>query len=211
MVGEHDRLGPLQVRVPRHRRLHRLGGARQERLLGAAEAGHRLRDRGLHVETLVERDLVVARAPGVELAADLAHELDEPPLHVGVNVLELRAEGERPRGQLLAHRLQTLHQRVGLRRADEPCARERPRPGDAAHDVVRPEPLVEGERAGEAFGGGIGGLGEPPAPRLAHGNSAAMSSMMRWVMRERAVRSCPSASKRRGGPKRTASGWRRGM
>src|SRR6185503_3060036 len=98
-----------------------------------------------------------------------------------------------------------------LGRGDQRGPRECVRPGDAARDVVGPEPLVEGERAREALGGGIGGLREASAPGLAHVSRAAMSSMTRCVMLERTLRPQPSAVKRRGEPKRTARGWRRGM
>ena len=188
VMGEDDRLRALQVRVARHRRVHRLRRSRQQRLLRAAQPGHRLGHDVLEVETLVQRDLVVARATGVELAADVPHQLDEPPLDVGVDVLQLGPEAEGAGVQLAAHRLQSLHQRVGLGGGEQAGAGQRARPRDAAGDVVGPQPLIERERAGEALGGGIGGLAEAPAPGLAHGSSAAMSSMIRCVMLERTRR-----------------------
>src|SRR5207245_11219868 len=91
--------------------------------------------------------------------------------------------------------------------AESPRPGQRPRPRDAARDVLRPEPPVERERAGEALGRGVGALREPAAPGLRHGSSAAMSAMMRAVTSRRVSRApAPFGEKPRGGPKRTATG-----
>ena len=230
VVAEDDRLGPLQVRVARQRCLHRLGRARGERLLHAAEAGPDARDHLAQVEPLVERDLVVPGAPGVQLSPDVADQLLETPLDVRVDVLELGPEREGARGQLVPNGLEPLHDRVALRRRQEAGLREGLCPRDAAGDVMRPETTVEGERSGEALGGRIGAPGEAPAPELLgrrcgggrglalsgprlHGNSAAMSSMIRRVTWSRTLRRplAPSSEKQRAGPNLTPSGTRRGM
>ena len=72
VVTEDDGLGALQMRVARQRRLDRLGGARDERLLHPPQTGPDACDHLSEIETLVDRDLIVARASGVQLAADLA-------------------------------------------------------------------------------------------------------------------------------------------
>jgi len=100
VVREQDRLGPLQVRIAGHRRVRRLARARDQGRLHGAQPIARAHDRVLEVHPLVERDLVVARAARVQLAADLADQLDEPPLDVRVDVLELGAERERAGLQL---------------------------------------------------------------------------------------------------------------
>src|SRR5436853_5885415 len=76
------------------------------------------------IEALVEGDLVVARPPRVELASHGPSQLDEPPLHVHVDVLELLAEGKAAALQLALHGFEPgfdLSQLAGL---DEPGALE---------------------------------------------------------------------------------------
>src|SRR6185503_5849068 len=95
MVREEDRLCSLEVRVARHGDVEAVRRALDERLLRMAQA---LAGRGqdlAEVEPLVQRDLIVARASRVELAAHGARQLDQPALDVRVNVLELGAKRER--------------------------------------------------------------------------------------------------------------------
>ncbi len=85
-MAEVHRLRTLQVRVAGHRPV--------EVLLGAAQqARHQLTDRSLrHARALarVQREvghhLVVARARGMQLAADRAHELGQAPLDRHVDI-----------------------------------------------------------------------------------------------------------------------------
>ena len=162
MVGQHDGLRALHVGVAGHGRVHGLGGARHQRPLHGPEHLAGARGHLLEVEPLVERDLVVARAPGVQLAADLAHQLEEPALDVHVDVLELGPEGERAALQLTPHRVQAGDDPIALGIGEQAGPRQRAGPRHAAHDVVRPQPLIERQRAGEARGGRIGGA-EPGA------------------------------------------------
>src|SRR5437667_386970 len=118
------------------------------------------------IETLVEGDLVVARASGMELAPHRAGDLDEPALDVHVNVFELAPEGEAPALQLGPHRFEPALDGRTLRGVDQPRPLESPRPRHAAADVVGPEPPVEGKRGGERLGGGIGARAEATAPGL---------------------------------------------
>src|SRR5262249_31735626 len=236
MVAEDDGLGALQMRVAGQRRLDRFGGARHERLLDAAQAHAYARHDLAQVQALVQGGLVVAGAPRVQLAADLADQLLKAPLDVGVDVLELEAEREGPGRQLVADRGEPPDDGVALGGGQEPGARERLGPRDAAGDVVRPESPVEGERSSELLGAWIGAGRETAAPELLrlrraarrsrtapwsralarprlHGRSAAMSSMIRRVTWTRAFRRArkPSPAKQRAGPKRPPIGTRRGM
>ncbi len=165
-MAQDDGLRALEVRVARQRRLDRLGGARDERFLDAPQAGTDPRDDLSEVQAFVDRDLVVAGAPGVQLAADLTDQLLKTPLDVHVDVLELRAVREGTRRQLVPDRGEPSHDRVALGGGQEPRPGEGLGPGDAPGDVVRPEPPIEGERPGEPLGGRIGALRESPAPEL---------------------------------------------
>ena len=163
VVAEDDGLGALQMRVARQRRVDRLGGARDERLLHAAQAGADARDDLAEIEPLVDRDLVVAGAAGVELAADLADQLLQPPLDIrcgcpraraGTGRCPPRARRGRPRARARSRR---APRRTGARPWRGPCAHAT-LPGD----VVRPEPPVERQGPGEPLGGGIGALVNRP-------------------------------------------------
>jgi hypothetical protein len=138
MVGQHDGLRALHVSVAGHRRVHRLGGTRHQGPLHGPEHLVGARGHVSEIESLVERDLVVARAPGVQLAADLAHQLQEPTLHVHVDVFELGPEGERAAGQLNPDGFQPGDDPVALGIGEQAGPRQRVGPRHAAHDVVGP-------------------------------------------------------------------------
>jgi len=73
-MTDGDGLRALQVCIARHRRV-RLGlGPVEHRAGEALDRFHRLPGRVLDVEPEGGRDLVVARAAGVDLAADLAQQ-----------------------------------------------------------------------------------------------------------------------------------------
>src|SRR6266403_531206 len=69
VMGEEHRLGALEVRVPGHRRLTVPFGLVQERRLHGLQRRVEVAEHVAEVEALVESDLVVARAPRVELPA----------------------------------------------------------------------------------------------------------------------------------------------
>ena len=235
VVGQQHRLGPLQVRVARHRRLAVPLGLRDERALHLDEARVHVVEDLSEIQALIQRDLVVAGAAGVELAAHRPHDLDEAPLHVHVDVLELAPERERAALQLPANPVEPRQQALQLRLGDQLGPRERARPCRAAGQVMGPQPPVEGQRRREGLGGRIGPFGEAPRPGLARGRagggheaparpaaaagavgtrrSAAISAMMRRVTSSRSVRAMgPRRARPKwiGSPNRTASGWRRG-
>ncbi len=237
VVGEEHGLGPLQVGVAGHGRLAMLLGLGEESRLHGDERGVEVAEHVAEIEALVKRDLIVARASGMELAAHRAGDLDEAALDVHVDVFELAPEGEAPALELGPHRLEPPLDGRALRGVDQARPLEGARPRRAAADVVRPEPAVEGKRGGEGLGGGIGARAEAAAPRLAGsrviaragheapasprrvsagrpaGSSAAMCPMMRRVISSRSA----WLARRRdwwkwsGGPKRTVRGRPRGM
>ena len=94
VMAEGDRLGGLQVREARHDRVGMLLGAIEE---SGDEAGQRLLrslQLFLHPEAEVERDLVVARAGGVQPAGGRTDQRRQPRLDVHVDVFELAREFE---------------------------------------------------------------------------------------------------------------------
>ena len=172
MVGEQHGLSALEMRVAGHGRgAVPLGLGEQSRLHAREPFIHVSQDVA-QIEALVEGDLVIARPPRVELAAHGPGQLDEPPLHVHVDVLELLAEGKAAALQLALHGFEPgfdLSQLAGL---DEPGALEGAGPGEAAANVLRPEPTVEGQGRGEGLGHRIRALREAAAPGLACARTA---------------------------------------
>ncbi len=94
----------------------------------------------------VGRDLVVARAGGVELAADRAGDLGHAPLDRHVDVLVALIEVEGVRGELGLDRVERLEQRVAVGVADDLPRGEHPRVGARLLDVVVPQAAVESKR-----------------------------------------------------------------
>ena len=143
MMAEGDGLRRLQVGEARHDGRGILLGAIDQRRLQVAQ--HRLQpvDRVAHPQPDIERDLVVARARGVQPAAGRADQLGEPRLDVEMDVLELGRELEAAGLDLLAHLLQpALDGTPVLRRQDSP-GDQHVGMGQRARDVLRVEPAVE--------------------------------------------------------------------
>ncbi len=113
-VAPGDRLGVLQVGVAGQGQVEGGGGAVGQGALHVAN-GLIQPVAGAHdPQPEVGRHLVVAAAAGVELAADRAGDLRQPPLDGRVDVLVIRRDGERAGGELGPHCLQPGQQRVAL-------------------------------------------------------------------------------------------------
>ena len=167
VMGEEDRLGPLQVRVAGHGDPEVLFRPADQRGLDFPEPPVHPPDHVPKVEPLVERDLVVSRAAGVKLPRDGPDFLREPLLDVRVDVFEVGPERERPGGQLLAHVIQPPENLGQFLLGQEASPLEGAGPRPAPLQIVGPEPAVECERSGEAFGERVGRAGEAPPPELA--------------------------------------------
>ncbi len=94
MVAEGHRLGDLEMGEAGH---HRIGfgfGTVEQRLLQVAH--HRVDpvDRSAHPQPQIGRDLVVARARGVQASRGRPDQFGEPRLDIDVNVLIRIAEGK---------------------------------------------------------------------------------------------------------------------
>jgi hypothetical protein len=129
----------------------------------AQELRHRLGeegDRPLGVvgdeQREVGRHLVVARAAGVELAADGAGDLGEPALHRHVDVLVGRLIGERVALELSLDGIESGEDLLELRGVEDAGAEQGLRVGPRPLDVVGGEPAVERQRGVELPEGRIG-------------------------------------------------------
>ena len=94
MMAERHRLRALQVREAGHhgRGMHQR--LLRQRLLIVAEQAMDVVDAVAHPEPEVGRDLIVARARGVQPPGRRANQLGEPALDIHVNVLKLALELE---------------------------------------------------------------------------------------------------------------------
>ena len=124
-----------------------LGGESVDRL---RERRHQHRSGGTAVEAKVKRDLVVARAAGVQGGAG-RRELGEPPLDGGVDVFVGLFEIELTGVELALYPPEAALDRGQLRLGQESCRGKAARMGDAPCDVERIELEVDLQRGREAL------------------------------------------------------------
>ena len=159
VVTERDRLGALQVGVagqpgaavlatPARRIRRRQADQQLARDLRAIGDEHRE----------VGRDLVVARAPGVDLAADPADDLGQAALDRHVDVLVGRLERELARLELGLDPVEAAEQLAELVVVEDAGRPQGPCVCPRLADVVRSQPPVEAQRRVELPEDGIGFL-----------------------------------------------------
>jgi len=95
------------------------------------------------VEPHVRRDLIVAAARRMQAPAGVADELDQPGLHVHVNVFERRIHLARLRGELVAHTVEPTRDGIRVRRGDQAACGQHAGVGLAATHVVIEQAVVE--------------------------------------------------------------------
>ena len=155
-MREIDGLRALEMRVARHRPVQvRLGDAHDHGLqvLQRLDRPQRVRA-GEHRH--VGRDLVVARAGGVQLAADGADDLGQPPLDRHVDVLVGIQEGELAGVELGRDAVEAAEQLVAVGVGDDAGGREHRRVRARLRDVVGREAPVEADRRVHRDEHGIG-------------------------------------------------------
>ena len=145
MVAERHRLRRLQMREARHH-----AGREGERLLGErrlqpGELPVEGVDRVARPEPHIGRDLVVARARGVEPPRRRADEVGEPLLDVHVDVFERPREREGAALDLGRDGLEPALDRGHILARQDPGGAEHRRMRQGAADVVGSKPLVEAD------------------------------------------------------------------
>jgi hypothetical protein len=114
VVRQVHGLRALEMRVARHRPVLVALGERDEHALQTLELLERLQRVRASEHRHVGRDLVVARARGVQLAADRPDDLRQPALDRHVDVLVVVAEAKRPPSISSRHPLEAPEQRVAV-------------------------------------------------------------------------------------------------
>ena len=116
IVGGQHRLGTLHVRVSRQDAILVVLGPADERALQVDQPRVDPVDRLADPKPQIGRDLVVAAAGSVQLAAHVAEPVDQCPLDVHVDVFQFDAELESSLLNFLADFARGLAQSAGIRR-----------------------------------------------------------------------------------------------
>ena len=142
-VPERHRLGVLHVGHARRGDVDVSAGLHRQRV---GERDHLTGDRPgriAQVQPKVGGHLVVAAAPGPQLAAQRAEPLEQAALERGVDVLVLDRRPESARRDVGFEAVERAEQLAQLVVGEQPRPREHPGVGPAARDVVRRQPPVE--------------------------------------------------------------------
>ena len=115
-------------------------------------------------EAQVGRDLVVARAGGVQAAGGRADHRGEPGLDVHVDIFEGAVEGEGALLDLGPHAAEALRDRVRVGPCHDPLLGQHGHMGDRALDVLGVEPAVEVDRGVDRLHHLVGRRLEAAAP-----------------------------------------------
>jgi len=166
VVGQADRLGRLKMRTPgQQRRLVLVGAFGQRRhqcLEFVLPVGKAAGDK----KPKIERHLVVAAAPGVQLAPGVADQFGQPAFDVHMHVFEFGPPDKGAGLDLGPDRLETVDDVLHLRGLQHALAAQHARVGLGAGDVLGVELPVEGYRLGEGLHQSAGLSAEAPAPEF---------------------------------------------
>ena len=169
VMAEGDRLRRLQMGEARH---HRAGVSFGLFGHGELEIGHLavdLVERVAHPQPHVGRDLVVARAGGVQAAGGEADLVLEVGLDVHVDVFERPREREGPALDLALDLFQAGDDRRDIFLRQDAGLGQHGRMRQRAADILAPELLVEIDGGIDLLHDGVGTCGETPTPHaIAH-------------------------------------------
>ena len=146
MVTERHRLARLEMGEAGHDGVGMLVGAGDQRILERVDPGERLVDRAAHPQLEVGRDLVVARAGGVEAARDRPDQLGQAVLDVHVDVFERGVLDQLAVGDLGGDLLQSGVDGAGVLGRDDALRGKHRGVRSARGDVFAPQSLVDGDR-----------------------------------------------------------------
>jgi hypothetical protein len=169
----------LEVRHARRGRFHQSGGLFGQRAHQVRKVGREAARVVAAVQAQVGGDLVVAAAPGAELAAEFAEAFDQAALERGVDVLVGDGAGEGAARDVLAETVQSGQHPLQFGVVEEPRAVQYARMGFRGLEVVRGQPPVEADRRVQGFEGGGGAAGEAAPPQFRHYSASALTRSFR--------------------------------
>ena len=176
LLAEGDGLRALQVGVARHDGI--LVGARL-RVQGRDDGQHERLQRGdlvFQIQPQVKRDLIVARAGGMQLFADVTDAAGELGLDEHVDVLGLHVELQRAGLQIREDPGQTANDLVGVRLRQDAAFGEHGGVGHGAGDVLLVHPAVNGDGGVESVGQRRSLRLRPARPKFVHSVSFLMKA-----------------------------------
>ena len=103
------------------------------------------------IQPQVERDLIVARTPGMQLAPGLANQRDQPALDREMDVFIGNVEFEDAALDLIFDTLESADDRTHFAGLEQADLREHLRMRDRSANIVPKKPPVERQRRGECF------------------------------------------------------------
>ena len=156
----------LQVGVAGHDHAEVVFGLFQQGALQAGDEGGDGLELVAQVEADVEGHLVVARACGVQLAADRADLFDQARFDVHVDVFEADLEVELAGFDFSQDLLESARDLLGVLGRDDRLPGKHPRVGHRSLDVVAVEALVEGDAGGKFLDESVGRCSEASCPGL---------------------------------------------
>ena len=161
----------------------------------------------LRPQAQVRRHLVVARPPGVELAADGADPAGEQRLEVEVDVLERRVPGDRAGLDVEPQGGEAALEGGDLLVGQQPGAAQAADVGDRPRDVVEGQLGVDLDRPGEVRHPRVRLVVEPAAPQPHAPSAARCGSIVRQRAGTSAVRAGTVARSRSAACSGVRSRW----
>jgi len=161
-MGEINRLGALQMSVAGDEHVGVLPAHLHERRLQTADGKAQFHDFLAQPQPHVQRDLIVARAAGVELGPGRLA-AGQGVLNVHVDILQILAPDEFAGDDFPGDGGEALFDGARLAGVEHADFFQHGGMGQRAEDVVFPEPPVKGDGLGELGRGGIKLAGEPAA------------------------------------------------
>jgi hypothetical protein len=145
-MAERHRLRDLEVREAGHDAVRMFLGARDQRRLDRLQPGIDARAGGAHPQAEIGRDLVVARARGVEAPGGLANDLLEPRFDGHVDVFEREVDGHAVRRELAGDLCEAGVDLGGVIGCDDPRRADHRGVRAAGGDIFFPQALIDGDR-----------------------------------------------------------------
>ena len=143
MMGKGDRLGTLEMGVPRHRHVRVPGRGVRKRISQIEHAVHQREQRSARPEADIVDDLVIARAAGVQATGDSADDFPKSPFDTCVHILVGDGEREVAGLELGEYLPETALELSSIFGADDALLAKHARVRDGAANILSNEANIE--------------------------------------------------------------------